>query len=53
MGVVGMKLFFDVSWATAWSYDTPFWLGDLIKTALVALVAAEVHRAFPQLLHRR
>jgi biotin transport system substrate-specific component len=53
MGIAGMKLFFDVSWADAISYDTPFWLGDLIKTALVALIAAEVHRAFPQLLHPR
>jgi biotin transport system substrate-specific component len=53
LGIAGMKLYFDVSWATALSYDTPFWLGDLVKTALVALVAAEVHRAFPHLLHRR
>ena len=53
MGITGMKLFFDVSWETALGYDTPFWLGDLVKTTLVALVAAEVHRAFPQLLHRR
>jgi biotin transport system substrate-specific component len=53
IGIAGMKLFFDVSWGTALSYDTPFWLGDLVKTALVAIVAAEVHRAFPQLLHRR
>ena len=53
MGVTGLKLFYDVSWTTALSYDTPFWLGDLVKTTLVALVAAEVHRAFPQLLHRR
>jgi biotin transport system substrate-specific component len=53
MGIVGMKLFFDVPWSDAVSYDTPFWLGDLVKTTLVALVAAEVHRAFPQLLHPR
>jgi biotin transport system substrate-specific component len=53
LGIAGMKLYFDVSWATALSYDTPFWLGDLVKTTLVALVAAEVHRAFPHLLHRR
>ena len=30
----------------------PFWIGDLVKTSLVAMIAAEVHRAFPQLLHR-
>ena len=52
-GIVGMKLYFDISWATALSYDTPFWIGDILKTTLVALIAAEVHRAFPQLLHRR
>lgn len=52
-GIVGMKLYFDISWATALSYDTPFWIGDVLKTTLVALIAAEVHRAFPQLLHRR
>lgn len=53
LGVVGMKLFFDVSWRTAFVYDAPFWLGDTVKILLVALVAAEVHRAFPQLLARR
>jgi biotin transport system substrate-specific component len=53
LGVAGMKLQADVSWATAWTWDAPFWAGDLLKAALVALVAAEVHRAFPQLLRRR
>ncbi len=52
MGVIGMKLFFDVSWQEALSYDTPFWLGDIVKTTFVALIAAEVHRAFPRLLGR-
>ncbi|MCW2791917.1 MAG: BioY protein [Nocardioides sp.] len=52
-GVAGMKLQADVSWSTAWSWDAPFWLGDILKVAVVALVAAEVHRAFPQLLRRR
>ncbi|WP_121252170.1 biotin transporter BioY [Nocardioides ferulae] len=53
MGILGMMLHQDVSLATAASWDTPFWIGDLLKTTLVALIAAEVHRAFPQLLHRR
>jgi biotin transport system substrate-specific component len=52
LGVAGMKLQADVSWGTAWTWDAPFWAGDLLKAALVALVAAEVHRAFPQLLRR-
>lgn len=53
LGIVGMKVYLDVSWTDAATFDAPFWLGDVLKTALVALVAAEVHRAFPQLLHRR
>lgn len=53
MGIVGMKLFFDVSWSQALSYDLPFWVGDLLKTTLVALICAEVHRAFPRLLDAR
>ena len=53
MGIVGMMLHFDVSFREALSYDLPFWLGDVLKTALVAMVAAEVHRAFPHLLQRR
>lgn len=52
-GMVGMKLFFDVDWWTAATYDAPFWFGDALKGLLVAMVAAEVHRAFPQLLSRR
>lgn len=53
LGIIGMKLYFDVSWHEAFTYDTPFWIGDLLKTTLVAIVAAEVHRAFPWLLDRR
>jgi biotin transport system substrate-specific component len=53
LGILGMKLYLDASWHEAFTYDTPFWIGDLLKTTVVALVAAEVHRAFPQLLARR
>ncbi|MDN4160557.1 biotin transporter BioY [Nocardioides abyssi] len=53
LGIVGMKYWYDVPWSVAWGYDAPFWAGDVLKAALVALVAAEVHRAFPQLLHGR
>ena len=52
MGILGMMRFFDISFLEAATYDVPFWLGDLVKTSLVAMIAAEVHRAFPQLLHR-
>jgi biotin transport system substrate-specific component len=53
LGILGMKLYADVSFVTAVSWDLPFWLGDVVKTTLVAMIAAEVHRAFPQLLARR
>ena len=52
MGIAGMKLYADVSWSEAATWDMPFWVGDLVKTSLVAMIAAEVHRAFPQLLQR-
>jgi biotin transport system substrate-specific component len=52
LGIIGMKLYFDVSWHEAFTYDTPFWIGDLLKTTLVALVAAEVFRAFPWMQRR-
>jgi biotin transport system substrate-specific component len=51
-GIVGMKLYLDVTWSDAIKFDAPFWVGDIIKAAIVALVAAEVHRAFPRLLDR-
>ena len=53
LGIVGMKIHFDVSFRESLTYDMPFWIGDLVKTSLVAMIAAEVHRAFPQLLQRR
>jgi biotin transport system substrate-specific component len=52
LGILGMMLHFDVSFFEAATWDMPFWLGDVVKTSLVAMIAAEVHRAFPQLLHR-
>ena len=52
MGIVGMMIHFDVSFRQAGAWDMPFWLGDVVKTSLVAMIAAEVHRAFPQLLQR-
>ena len=51
LGILGMALHQDVSLLVATTWDMPFWLGDLVKTSLVALIAAEVHRAFPNLLH--
>lgn len=52
LGILGMMLYFDVSFLQAGAWDMPFWIGDVVKTSLVAMIAAEVHRAFPQLLQR-
>jgi biotin transport system substrate-specific component len=52
LGIVWMRHYLDVSWYKALTFDAPFWVGDLLKTSVVALVAAEVHRAFPRLLER-
>jgi biotin transport system substrate-specific component len=52
-GTWGMAVFSDVSYADAAAWDAPFWLGDILKAVVVGIVAAEVHRAFPQLLGRR
>jgi len=51
-GILGMSWQQHVSLGTAAGWDAPFWLGDAIKAAVAALVAAEVHRAFPKLLAR-
>lgn len=53
LGIIGMATFSDVPFSTAAGWDAPFWVGDILKVAVAALVAAEVHRAFPQLLGRR
>lgn len=52
LGITWMKFHQDVPWLVAASWDLPFWLGDLVKTAIAAIIAAEVHRAFPALLKR-
>lgn len=52
LGITWMKFHQAVPWAVAASWDLPFWLGDLVKTAIAAIIAAEVHRAFPALLKR-
>ncbi|SFC40994.1 biotin transport system substrate-specific component [Nocardioides terrae] len=51
-GVVGLQVVLGVSWSKAFTIDGAYWLGDIVKAAVVALVAAEVHRAFPALLRR-
>lgn len=49
-GIAGLMITLDLSLAEAFKIDVIYWVGDLLKTTLVALVAAEVHRAFPRLL---
>jgi biotin transport system substrate-specific component len=52
-GIVGLMVRLDLSFAEAFKADLPFWIGDLLKTAVVGIVVAELHRAFPTLLQRR
>ena len=49
-GIAGLMWRLDISFSAALDIDKIYWLGDLVKTALVAMVAAEVHRAFPRIL---
>ncbi len=53
LGTIGMALKLDVSLKVAWGYATPFFVADIIKGVLAAIVAAAVHRAFPQLVAKR
>jgi biotin transport system substrate-specific component len=52
-GIVGLHIVTHLSWHQVAAFDAPFWIGDLVKAAVAAIVAAEVHRAFPALLSRR
>ncbi|WP_017934086.1 biotin transporter BioY [Nocardioides sp. Iso805N] len=52
-GIVGLRIVLDLSWHKAASIDAAYWVGDIVKAAVAAIVAAEVHRAFPALLARR
>ncbi|HEY1133830.1 MAG TPA: biotin transporter BioY [Nocardioides sp.] len=52
-GIVGLMLHLDMTFTDAFKVDVLYWVGDLLKTTLVALIAAEVHRAFPRLLRGR
>lgn len=49
LGTLGMARALDVSLAVAWGYATPFFLADIAKGLIAAIVAAAVHRAFPRL----
>lgn len=51
-GVIGLQVVLGLGWKESFTIDGAYWLGDIVKAAIVALVAAEVHRAFPQLIRR-
>jgi biotin transport system substrate-specific component len=53
LGAAGMSIKLDVSYAKAWGFATPFFVFDIIKGVIAAVVAAAVHRAFPQLAAKR
>lgn len=53
LGTIGMSIKLDVSLKAAWGYATPFFVADIIKGVVAAMVAAAVHRAFPQLVAKR
>ena len=52
-GIIGLMVTLDMSVSEAFRIDVLYWVGDLLKTTMVALIAAEVHRAFPRLLRAR
>lgn len=52
-GIIGMSVVLHVGLREATAFDAPYWLGDFIKAAVAAIVASQVHRAFPKLLARR
>jgi biotin transport system substrate-specific component len=49
-GVVGIGLNAHLTWTQALLADMIYWPGDLIKSSLVGVIAAAVHRSFPALL---
>ena len=53
IGAIGMAIKLDVDFGVAWGYATPFFVFDIIKGVIAAIVAAAVHRAFPQLVAKR
>lgn len=52
LGMAGLVLRADLTWAAAFDVDKVFWIGDALKNLAMALVATAVHRAFPDLLGR-
>ena len=53
LGIAGMATIMKVDVLKAATVDLAYWPGDLVKNVVAALVAAQVHRAFPGLSGRR
>ena len=53
LGMAGLVWRLDISWSAAFDIDKVFWLGDIIKNVVMAVVATAVLRAFPDLLPAR
>ncbi|MDF9714872.1 biotin transporter BioY [Nocardioides sp. ChNu-153] len=53
LGMAGLVVNADLTWAAAFDVDKVFWIGDVLKNVAMAVVAFSVHRAFPDLLPRR
>jgi biotin transport system substrate-specific component len=53
LGMAGLVLRADMTWAQAFDVDKIFWIGDVVKNVAMAVVATAVHRAFPDLLGSR
>lgn len=52
LGAAGMARATESSWSEAWAVAVTFFGADIAKAVIAAVVAAAVHRAFPQLLRR-
>ncbi|MGL5405715.1 MAG: biotin transporter BioY [Propionibacteriaceae bacterium] len=52
LGIVGLMRNVHISLGKAMTLDMAFWLGDIIKCSLAAVIAATVHKAFPALSAR-
>lgn len=50
LGMLGLMVRLPTDLAGAWAIDRWFWPGDVLKSLAMAVVAAAVHRAFPDLL---
>lgn len=52
IAIAGLMRALGLTAAEALAVDVPFWIGDLVKSVVAALLAHTVHKAFPRLLGR-